>query len=471
MRIKWLATSSPPLRSARAALAALLINVPAYGDVVTSTAISMPTPATFTLSNGMQIVFLRDTRAPVSTLTLWYKAGSADETVGKSGISHFVEHLMFKSSPKQAANTLPNIVHAAGGAINASTSRDYTMYFEHIPSETLPEVMRLEADRMRNLNLTDAAVDSERSVVLEEYNMRVGNRPESRLRDEMTAALYVNHPYGHPVIGWRAEIEAMTRRDAEAYHRRYYSPSNAIAVIAGDMELQDIVALSNATFGKIPGSPYPCPSRQKWPQVPASSALRTITVSDPNVRQPQLRRSFLVPSAASSVPSDAAALEVLAKLLGRGSNSRLYRALVVDNPLATMAMASYNGDSFDQGTFSIMAEPRPGVTFAQVEAEIDRVIADMARTAVTSDDLDRAKMNLVASAIYVQEEQLGMALHFGSGLASGLTVENIARFPSQIGAVSSEQVRAAAQKWLNHTPSVTGYLVKSTSTKTEEKRS
>jgi len=331
-------------------------------------------------------------------------------------------------------------------------------------------MMEFEADRMTGLILKDENVLPERDVVLEEYNMRVANNPDARLNEQIMAALYLNHPYGRPVIGWHHEIEKLTREEALAFYRRFYAPNNAILVIAGDVEPKEVRSLTEQTFGKVAAQPS-IPARRIRPQEPEPTAPRTVTLSDPQVEQPSVKRYYLVPSASTAAPGESAALDVLAQLMGGGSNSYLYRALVVDRPLAVDASAAYQGTSLDESQFSIAASPKPGVEFAQVEQVIDDVIAKIAETPAASEDLERVKTQLIAEAIYAQDNQATMARWYGGALTTGLSIEDIRSWPDRIRAVTAEQVRAAAQKWFDKKRSVTGYLIKDTTPKREEKRS
>src|SRR5262245_22592920 len=205
----------------------------------------------FTLPNGLEVVVIPDHRTPVVTHMAWYKVGSADETPGKSGLAHFLEHLMFKGTAKNPAGRFSQWLATVGGQENAFTSSDYTGYFQRIAKEYLPTVMEFEADRMTGLVLTDDNVLPERDVVLEEHNMRVGNSPEGRIGEQVAAALYLNHPYGRPVIGWRQEVEKLNREDALAFYRRFYTPGNAVVVLAGDVTGDSVKALVEKTYGKV----------------------------------------------------------------------------------------------------------------------------------------------------------------------------------------------------------------------------
>src|SRR6201986_132340 len=246
-------------------------------------------PATFTLPNGLQVVVIQDHRTPVVTQMIWYKVGSADETPGKSGLAHFLEHLMFKGTSKQPVGEFSQTVLRIGGNENAFTSNDYTGYFQRVPREQLGTMMEFEADRMTGLILKDENVLPERDVVLEAYNMRVANNPEARLTEQIMAALYLNHPYGRPVIRWHQEIEKLDREDALAFYRRFYAPNNAILVIAGDTDVKEVRPLVEKFYGAVAPQPE-IPAQRIRPQEPAPIAPRTATFADPRVGQPRMRR-------------------------------------------------------------------------------------------------------------------------------------------------------------------------------------
>ena len=434
------------------------------------TTVTSERPATFTLGNGMQVVVIPDHRTPVVTQMIWYKVGSADETPGKSGLAHFLEHLMFKGTSNHPVGEFSQTVLKIGGNENAFTSTDYTGYFQRVPREQLGKMMEFEADRMTGLILKDENVLPERDVVLEEYNMRTANNPDARLTEQIMAALYLNHPYGRPIIGWRQEIEKLDREDALAFYKRFYAPNNATLVIAGDVDAKDVRPLVERTFGAVAPQPAIAAHRIR-PQEPIPAGPRTVTLADPRVEQNGVRRYYLVPSAATAAAGESPALDVLAQLMGSGSNSYLYRALVIDRPLAVSTSAGYQGTSLDATQFVISASPKPGVEFAQIEQVIDSVIADVGQNAVRAEDLERVKTQLIAAAIYAQDNQATLARWYGAALTTGLSVDDIRSWPDRIRAVTAEQVRDAALKWLDKKRSVTGYLIKDTTPKREEKRS
>jgi zinc protease len=452
------------------ATAVLLSTFAGASGVVAQTTVTSERPASFTLNNGMQVVVIPDHRTPVVTQMIWYKVGSADETPGKSGLAHFLEHLMFKGTTSHPVGEFSQTVLKIGGNENAFTSTDYTGYFQRVPREQLARMMEFEADRMTGLILKDENVLPERDVVLEEFNMRVANNPDARLTEQIMAALYLNHPYGRPVIGWRQEIEKLDREDALAFYRRFYAPNNAILVIAGDVDAKEIRPMVEKFYASIPAQPA-IPAQRIRPQEPVPAAPRTVTLSDPRVEQTSLRRYYLVPSSTTAAAGESPALDVLAQLMGSGANSYLYRSLVIDKKLVVSAGAGYQGTSLDPTQFQISVSPKPGVEFPEIEKAIDAVIADLAQNPARSEDLERVKTQLIAEAIYAQDNQATLARWYGGALTSGLSIDDIRSWPDRIRAVTAEQVRDAAAKWLDKKRSVTGYLIKDQAPKREEKRS
>lgn len=417
-----------------------------------------PSIARFALANGLDVVVIPDHRTPVVTHMVWYRVGSADEEPGKSGLAHFLEHLMFKGTAKHPAGQFSKILASYGGQENAFTSTDYTAYFQRVARDRLEQIMAFEADRMTGLVLTDAVVTPERDVVLEERRMRTDNSPAAQLSEAVQAALFVNHPYGHPVIGWEQEIRALNREEALAFYRRFYAPNNAILVVAGDVTPDEVRTLAEKTYGKVPGN-NSIHIRAR-PSEPDSRADRRVVLSDPRVAQPSLSRSYLVPSYRVAKPGEAETIEVLARVLGGGALSKVYRALVVDKGIAAGASAGYSGLAYDNTRFTISATPRPGVALEQLDAAIDAVIADIVANGITKDDLDRAKTKLVADTIYAWDDQFALARMYGSALATGMTVDWVESWPDRIRAVTADQVQAAAKTWLQAKHPVTGYLTK-----------
>jgi zinc protease len=446
-----------------AAVTAALLTVGASAQ----SASNGPQISDFILPNGLELVVIPDHRSPVVTHMIWYKVGAADETPGKSGLAHFLEHLMFKGTAKNPAGKFSQVVARIGGQENAFTSQDYTGYFQRVPSEQLRTVMEFEADRMTGLQLTDDVVLPERNVILEEQNQRVGNNPRARLSEQIDAALYLNHPYGKPVIGWRHEMEQLSRDDAIGFYRRFYAPNNAIVVIAGDVDPLKVRTMVEEIYGKIPRHGTIAPRVR--PEEPPPVAVRSLTMTDPRVEMPTLQREYLVPSFRTAKRGESEALEVLAHILGSGSNSRLYRALVVDKQIAVMASAWYDTNALDLSKFGVVGGPRPGVTLQQVESEIDAVIAQIIDKGVTPEELERTKTRLIADAVYAQDNQATMARWYGAALTTGATVNDVKSWTDRIRAVTAEQVQGAAKQWLEKQRSVTGYLIKDKSPQVEKR--
>jgi zinc protease len=336
-----------------------------------------------------------------------------------------------------------------------------------VPRDQLKAMMEFEADRMTGLVLTDDVVRPELNVVLEEQNTRVANNPGARLGEQMEAALYLNHPYGRPVIGWRHEIEQLNREEALAFYRRFYTPNNAILVIAGDVTPDAIRTLAEETYGRVPRVAEIQPRIR--PQEPTQEAARTVTLADPRVTQPSVSRYYLVPSSTSARPGESEALEVLGHVLGRGSNSRLYHTLVFAKGIAINAGASYDGTAVDATRLSVYATPKPGTSLQQLEEALDAVLAEIMDKGVTAEELERSKSRMIADAIYANDNQRVMAQWYGAALATGATVEDVRTWPDRIRAVGADRVHEAARRWLDKRRSVTGYLVKDA--RSEEKRS
>jgi zinc protease len=426
-----------------------------------------PTVTDFKLDNGLEVVVIPDHRAPVVTHMIWYKVGAADETPGKSGLAHFLEHLMFKGTEQNPGGTFSQDVAEIGGQENAFTTSDYTGFFQRVPREHLKEMMALEADRITGLVLTDEVVKPELNVVLEEQNMRVASNPVGRLGEQMDAALYLNHPYGRPAIGWRHEIEKLSRDDALAFYRRFYTPNNAVVIVVGDVSAEQVKADAEATYGKIAQRAENNP--RQHPMEPVQEAPRTVTLADSRVEQPSVTRNYLVPSETTAKPGESEALDVLTTVLGSGSDSRLYRTLVVDQGIALNAGASYASTALNYAKIGVYGVPKPGVTLRQVEDGIDAVLAEVVEHGVTSDEIDSAKNRLIAEAVYAQDNQATLARWYGAAIACGETVDMVQTWPDHIRAVTPEAVQAVARQWLDRRRSVTGYLVKSL--KPEEKHS
>ena len=326
----------------------------------------------FRLENGLQVVVIEDHRAPVVTHMVWYRVGSADDPPGKSGLSHFLEHLMFDGTDRLAPGEFSRIVTRNGGQGNAFTSFDYTGYFQRVAADRLPLMMELEADRMANLVIDRATVAEERAVVLEERGLRVDANPGAIISERERAALFLHHPYRIPIIGWRHEIEGLTADDAQAFYRRHYAPDNAILIVAGDVTPDAVRALAREHYGPIPAAGVTPRARV---QEPPHIAARRVTYADARVTQPSVSRGYLAPSRRSGAQAEAAALSLFTRLLGRGPTSHLYRTLVVEEGVAVAAGAGYSPLGLGPSALSVYAVPAQGVGLEEIEARLDAALS------------------------------------------------------------------------------------------------
>jgi zinc protease len=413
-------------------------------------------PTTFHLGNGMEVVVVENHRAPVVAHWVWYKVGCADSPLGRSGLPHFLEHLMFKGTDKIPPGAFSKEVARQGGNDNAQTSLDYTAYFQLIAKDRLPLMMQMEADRMANLRLVDEIVYPERDVIVEERRQRIDNDPNAQLHEQMSALQYLHHPYRLPVIGWMHEIQAYTREDALAFYDRWYAPGNAVLVVAGDITADELRPLAEATYGKV--ASRGTPERVRVGE-PPQLAERRLELADERVGQPLLIRSYLVPSFTSAGKEHAYPLEVLMEWLGSGGTSELFRDLVVEKGLAANAGGFYRGVSLDPTMLRVYAIPRPGVGLDTLESALDEVLERVVRDGIPADALQRVQRRMLAESVYDRDSLMGASRYFGACLCSGLTVEEAEAWPERIAAVTSDAVKTAAALAFNRRQAVTGHLV------------
>jgi zinc protease len=434
--------------------------LPLLLGVLTSTAALADKVTTFTLENGLEAVVIEDHRAPVVTHMLWYRIGAADEPLGKSGIAHFLEHLMFKGTKTVAPGEFSAVVDAQGGDDNAFTSYDYTGYFQRVAVDRLDLMMKMEADRMRGLILSDAHVETERAVIIEERAQRTDSDPGALFGEQRRAAQYLNHPYGIPIIGWKHEAEALTREDALSFYRTFYAPNNAILIVAGDVDPDEVKAMAEAHYGPVAPTPDLAPRLR--PTEPPQLSERRLTMADPRVAQPYVIRTYLAPERDSGAQQKAAALTVLAELLGGSSTtSVMARALQFgDAATAVYTSAFYDGVSLDVTNFGFVAVPMPDVSLAEMEAAVDAVIAKFLTDGVDQEAFDRIKRQLRADEIYARDNVAGLARTYGAALTGGLTVVDVQAWPDVLQAVTPEEVMVAAREVLNRKNAVTGWLMK-----------
>lgn len=430
-----------------------------FGFALMAGAAGADTVSTFKLDNGMDVVVIEDHRAPVVVHMVWYRIGSADESPGHSGIAHFLEHLMFQGTKEVAPGDLSKIVSAQGGSDNAFTSLDYTAYFQRVASDRLDLMMKLEADRMRNLNLTEEDVTTERQVILEERNERTDSDPGALLGEQMAAAQYMNHPYGTPVIGWRHEMEALSRQDALDFYRANYAPNNAILVVAGDVTPEEVLAMAKVHYGPVPPSDLINPRVR--PTEPPQLAERRMVLADERVAQPYVFRTYLAPERNPGDQRQAAALKLLAELLGGNpTTSVLARALQFDTQKAVYTAAFYDGMSLDHDTFGLVVVPVPGQGLQETEDAMDAVLTKFLADGVNAEDFARIKAQVRASEIYGRDNVQGLARTYGAALAIGLSVQDVQDWAGILQDVTADEVMAAARMVLDRKQAVTGWLTK-----------
>jgi zinc protease len=415
-------------------------------------------PTIYTLPNGLQLLVLEDHRAPVVVHMVWYRVGSADEPRGHSGIAHFLEHLLFQGTETLAPGELSKVVSANGGSDNAFTSWDYTAYFQRIAADRLELVMSMEADRMRNLKLTEEDVATERSVILEERNQRTDSDPGALFSEQMRAALYQNAPYNIPIIGWRHEMEQLSRQDAFDMYARFYAPNNAIVIVAGDVEPEAVKALAEKHYGPL--KPTEGLTERTRPQEPPQLAERRLSMTDARVAQPYVIRNYLVPERDAGDQKTAAALTMLAELLGGNpATSVLGRKLQFDSQTAVYSSAFYSDVSYDDTVFSLIVVPAEGVTLAEAEAALDAAVAGFIEQGIDDGQWERIRMQLRAARIYADDDISSQARTWGAALTSGLTPADVLAWPDTLQAVTKDEVLDAARTWLDRRRSVTGWLM------------
>jgi len=424
------------------------------------------TPVThFTLDNGMEVVVVEDHRVPVVQHMVWYRVGSADEPQGVSGIAHFLEHLMFKATDNMDSGEFSQTVAANGGRDNAFTSYDYTAYHQRVASDRLPLMMEMEADRMRNLRLTEEDVLTERDVILEERNQRTDSNPRALFTEQVNAALFYNSRYGIPVIGWRHEMEELDMQDVLSFYEAHYAPNNAIAVISGDVDPEEVRALAETYYGAIPANPEL--AERARPQEPPQLAARRLTFEDPRVAQPYVSRAYIAPERETGDQREAAALDLLAEVLGGGVTSVLRNRLQFETEEALYVGAFYTGTTVDDTSFNFVVVPSEGVTLEEAEAALDRELAAFLEEGVDQEQLDRIKLLYRAAQVYARDDVDGIARRYGQALAVGLDVEDVKSWPDVVDSITGEEIIEVARKIFHPERSVTGWLTRPDATAEE----
>ena len=398
-----------------------------------------------TLANGLKVVVDEDHRAPVVVQQIWYKAGSIDETEGKTGIAHVLEHMMFKGTKAVPAGEFSRRIAAAGGRENAFTSSDYTAYFQQLHKSKLPLAMKLEADRMRNLNLSAAEFAKEIKVIMEERRWRTDDDARALLQEKMMAVVYQEHPYHHPVIGWMSDLEATTVADAQAWYQRWYAPNNATLVIAGDVKASEVFALAQRYYGMIPRRALPV--RRNFIE-PKQIGIKRLVVKAP-AELPQLVMSYQAP-VLQNPDKDwrPYALEVLAGILNGNDSARLNKHLVREQQIASDVGAGYDSAARGPGLFTLEATPTTGKSVQDAEAALRKEIALLVQDGVSAEELQRVKAQVTAGEVYKRDSTFYRAMQIGQMESIGLGYRAIPLMLEKIQAVTAEQVQQVAKEIL-----------------------
>ena len=413
----------------------------------------------FSLENGMRVVVIEDHRAPVVTHMVWYRAGASDENSGKSGVAHLLEHLLFKETENVGNGEFSQTVAALGGSDNAFTSQDYTAYYQRVSKQYLDLMMYYESDRMKNLKISELDFNTELKVVIEERSQRTDSKPGALFNEQNMASLYLNHPYGVPIVGWRHELEDLDREDAIDFYKTYYSPNNAILIVSGDVDPENVQILANKFYGSLENTIYL--DVRKRPAEPPQIVERRLIFEDERVSQPYITRTYLAAERDQGQQREAAALTLLADLIGSdGIQSILGKTLQLDNKKAIYTNAYYNGLSYDDTNFSLIVVPNIDVTLLDIEVELDKVINTFISNGIDEDHLERIKFQYKAQQIFSLDSAYSQARRFGVALTSGLTIEDVLAWPKIIQDIKSSEILAAAVSLFKKESSVTGWIRK-----------
>jgi zinc protease len=404
-------------------------------------------PAHKTLANGMKVIVKEDHRSPVVVSMLWYKAGSMDEIAGNTGVAHVLEHMMFKGTKAVPAGRFSRIIAEAGGRDNAFTGKDYTAYFQQLHKSKLPLAMKLEADRMSNLNLSKEEFAKEINVVMEERRWRTEDQPHALVYEQLIAAAFQSHPYHHPVIGWMDDLMNMQVTDAQAWYDRWYAPNNATLVVVGDVQAKDVFALAQKYFGHIKTERLP---ERKPQKEPPQRGMKTVTVKAPG-ELPYLMMAWHVP-VLRDVQKDwePYALDVLTGVLDGSEAARLNQSLVQQQQLASSVGVSYDAAGRGPGIFLIDATPVAGKTAEQLEAAIHEELNKIISAGITEEELERVKAQVVADEVFKRDSMFYQAMQIGQLETAGLPYDAMNAIVEKLKQVTAEQVQTVAKKYLTN---------------------
>jgi zinc protease len=398
-----------------------------------------------TLANGLKIIVKEDHRAPVVVQQIWYKVGSLDESTGTTGVAHVLEHMMFKGTKGVPAGEFSRRIAEAGGRENAFTSTDYTAYFQQLHKSQLPLAMKLESDRMENLNLTAKEFGKEIKVVMEERRMRTDDEPQSLMNEIMMSTIYQEHPYHNPVIGWMSDLQVLTVNDAKVWYNRWYAPNNATLVIAGDVKPDEVFALAQRYYGAVPK--HVLPVRRNYTE-PRQVGIKRLVVKAP-AELPQLVMAYHTPTLKDPKQDwKPYALDMLAGVLDGNESARLNKHLVREQQVASAAGAGYDSTARGPSLFTLEATPSTGKTVQDVEAALRAEIALLVKDGVGEDELKRAKAQVMAGEVYKRDSVFYQAMQIGQLESIGLGYQAIPVMLKKLQAVTAEQVQQVAKEFL-----------------------
>lgn len=398
-----------------------------------------------TLDNGMRIIVQEDARAPVMVSQVWYRAGSMDEFNGTTGVAHVLEHMMFKGTRDVPPGEFSKRIAAAGGRENAFTSRDHTAYFQQMQKDRLELSMKLEADRMANLVISDELFAKEIQVVMEERRLRTDDQPQSVVYERLMSTAYQTHPYRRPIIGWMDDLQNMTAQDARDWYTRWYAPNNATLVVAGDVKADEVIALAKKYFGPLPAKALP--ERKPQTEVEQIGGKR-IVVKAP-AKLPYLLMAWHAPSLRDwQKETDPYALQILMGVLSGNDSARLPNALVKTQQVAVNASAGYDPVARGPGMILIDATPAQGKTVADVEKAIRAEITRVQKDGISEAELKRVQAQVIAADVYQRDSLFYQAMQLGEYAIAGLPPEALAKRVDKLRAVTADDVRAVARKWL-----------------------
>jgi zinc protease len=404
----------------------------------------------FKLSNGLKVFVREDHRSPVVVSQVWYRAGSLDEVNGKTGVAHVLEHMMFKGTKKIKAGEFSRLIAKAGGKENAFTGADYTCYFQQLEKSNLELSFRLEADRMQNLNLSKEEFDKEIKVVMEERRWRTDDKPTSQVKEQFASTVFKSHPYSRPVVGWMNDLENMTVEDAREWYQNWYAPNNAILVVVGDIQANDVLNLAKKYFEKIPARKIP----ERKPQVePKQIGERRSVIKAPSELS-YLLMGYQAPTLMDPLGNNESswepyALEMLSNILAGNGSSRLNQNIVRNQRLAVNVSAGYDSTSRGRiSLFELEGTPNDFKKINELENALLQEIEKIKKDGVTQEELDRVKSMVIASDVYQKDSMFGMAMEIGQLETMGYSFHLSDGYIEKVNSVTSEQIKNVAKKYL-----------------------